>query len=178
MPDGGFRPAYNVQLASDTASRAIVGVAVSNLGTDQPQSQPMREQVERRAGAGGKVEEHLMDGGFIKLDAIDEAERAGVRVYAPPQRTTATATATQPDPYAKQKQDTAATFAWRQRMGTAEAQAVYKLRASTSETVNADLRTYRGLGRFLVRGLRKVRCAALWSALAYNLMHFGAALLG
>ena len=62
-------------------------------------------------------------------------------------------------------------------MGTAEAQAVYRLRASTSETVNADLRTYRGLGRFLVRGLAKVRGVALWSALAYNLMHFGAALL-
>jgi len=173
MPDGGFRPAYNVQLASDTGSRAIVGVAVSNLGTDQPQSQPMREQVERRAGAGAKVEEHLMDGGFIKLEAIHEAETDGVRVYAPPKRTTA-----QPDPYAAQPADTEATAAWRRRMGTVEARAVYKLRASTSETVNADLRTYRGLGRFLVRGLRKVRCAALWSALAYNLMHFGAALVG
>jgi hypothetical protein len=43
--------------------------------------------------------------------------------------------------------------------------------------VNADLRTYRGLDRFLVRGLNKVRCVALWSALAYNLMHFGTALL-
>jgi len=170
MPDGGFRPAYNVQLASDTGSRAIVGVAVSNLGTDQPQSQPMREQVEERTG--GKVEEHLMDGGFIKLEAIHEAETAGVRVYAPPRQSAAAAA--QPDPYAAQPADTAATAAWRRRMGTVEARAVYKLRASTSETVNADLRTYRGLGRFLVRGLRKVRCAALWSALAYNLMHFGA----
>ena len=91
MPDGGFRPAYNVQLASDTGSRAIVGVDVSNLGTDQPQSQPMRGQVEGRTG--GTVEEHLMDGGFIKLEAIDEAERAGVRVYAPPKRASATAAA-------------------------------------------------------------------------------------
>lgn len=172
MPDGGFRPAYNVQLASDTASRAIVGVDVSNLGTDQPQSRPMREQVQDRAGGAAAVEEHLMDGGFIKLEAIHEAETAGVRVYAPPRQSTA-----QPDPYAAQPADTGATAAWRRRMGTAEAQAVYKLRASTSETVNADLRTYRGLGRFLVRGLQKVRCVALWSALAYNLMHFGGALL-
>jgi hypothetical protein len=28
----------------------------------------------------------------------------------------------------------------------------------------------------LVRGLNKVRCVALWSALAYNLVHFAAAL--
>jgi hypothetical protein len=25
----------------------------------------------------------------------------------------------------------------------------------------------------LVRGIAKVRCVALWSALAYNVMHFG-----
>jgi transposase len=170
MPDGGFRPAYNVQLAADPGSRAIVGVDVSNLGTDQAQGGPMREQVERRAG--GRVEEHLMDGGFIKLEAIDEAERAGVKVYAPPKASKA-----RPDPHAPRANDTEATAGWRRRMGTAEAQEVYRLRASTSETVNADLRTYRGLGRFLVRGLPKVRCVALWSALAYNLMHFGAALL-
>ena len=62
-------------------------------------------------------------------------------------------------------------------MAAAEAKAIYKERASTSETVNADLRTYRGLGPFLVRGLSKVRCVVLWSALAYNLMHFGQVLL-
>jgi hypothetical protein len=28
-----------------------------------------------------------------------------------------------------------------------------------------------------VRGLRKARCVALWCALAYNVMHFSAALL-
>lgn len=34
MPNGGFNPAYNVQLASDPESRAIVGVSVSNSGSD------------------------------------------------------------------------------------------------------------------------------------------------
>jgi transposase len=173
MADGGFRQAYNVQLAADTGSRAIVGVDVSNLGTDQPQSEPMRQQVEDRTRrTGGDVEEHLMDGGFIKIEAIERAEAEGVKVYAPPKKTKDV-----DDPFAPQPRDTEATAAWRQRMGTPEGQAVYKLRASTSETVNADLRTYRGLGRFLVRGLGKARCVALWSALAYNLMHFGTALL-
>jgi transposase len=170
MPDGGFRPAYNVQLATDTEGRAIVGVEISNLGTDQPHSQPMRQQVEDRTGQ--KVDEHLMDGGFIKLEAIEAAENNGVKIYAPPKQTTA-----QPDPYAPQPRDTEAIAAWRARMGSEEGQSIYKLRASTSETVNADLRTYRGLDRFLVRGLRKTRCVVLWSALAYNLMHFGKALL-
>ena len=35
MADGGYRPAYNVQLATDVDSRAIVGVAVTNLGSDK-----------------------------------------------------------------------------------------------------------------------------------------------
>ncbi|MFO0714549.1 MAG: hypothetical protein U0353_32205 [Sandaracinus sp.] len=33
MGDGGFRPAYNVQYATDTESRVIVGVAVTNVGS-------------------------------------------------------------------------------------------------------------------------------------------------
>ena len=64
------------------------------------------------------------------------------------------------------------------RMRSEEGKKIYQQRAATSETVNADLRTYRGLGRILVRGLAKARCVALWCALAYNLMHFAPALLG
>ncbi len=54
---------------------------------------------------------------------------------------------------------------------------VYKERAATSETVNADLKTFRGLHAFAVRGLQKVRCVALWSVLAYNVMHFSRVLM-
>ena len=35
MGDGGFRPAFNVQFAVDTESRAVVGVDVSDAGTDR-----------------------------------------------------------------------------------------------------------------------------------------------
>jgi hypothetical protein len=63
-------------------------------------------------------------------------------------------------------------------MGTAAAKRLYKQRASTIETINGELKTQRGLGRLVVRGLRKVQCLALWSALAYNVVHFGPLLLG
>lgn len=170
MPDGGFRPAYNVQIATDTESRAIVEVDVTNEGTDKTQSEPMRAQVQERTG--GLVQEHLVDGGFVKLEQIERAEGAGVKMYAPPQQSRKDR-----DPYRVRETDSPELAAWRARMATAEAQTIYKERAATSETVNADLRTYRGLGPFLVRGLRKVRCVVLWSALAYNLMHFGQVLL-
>jgi hypothetical protein len=35
MGDGGFRPAYNLQLATDTEAQIITGVDVSTSGGDQ-----------------------------------------------------------------------------------------------------------------------------------------------
>jgi transposase len=172
MPDGGYRPAYNVQLAQDPQSRAIVGVAVTGDGNDRAQAEPMRRQVEQRTGQA--VQEHLYDGGTLTLADVERADAAGVTVYAPvPEPKKAGQDRFEPRP-----DDSDAVAAWRQRMGTAAAQAVYKLRASTSEPANADLKTHRGLGRLMVRGTDKVLCVALWSALAYNLMHFGHALAG
>lgn len=34
MADGGFRPAYNIQFATTNVGKAIVGVTVSNKGSD------------------------------------------------------------------------------------------------------------------------------------------------
>jgi hypothetical protein len=62
-------------------------------------------------------------------------------------------------------------------MRSEEGKQIYKERAATSQTVNADLRSFRGLVQLTVRGIQKSRCVALWCALAYNLMHFGPALL-
>jgi hypothetical protein len=170
MPDGGFRPAYNVQVACDVSSRAIVGVEVTNSGSDKAQSEPMREQVEGRSGE--SVAEHLMDGGFVRLEDIERAAATGTEVYAPPQASQAGV-----DPCTVRAGDSPGVAAWRERMATEEGQRIYRQRASTCETINGDLRVCRGLGRLLVRGLSKVRCLALWSALAYNLLHFGGALV-
>jgi transposase len=169
MPNGGFNAAYNVPLAADPQSRAILGVSVSNSGGDATQSEPMRQQVEQ--GTGQKVSEHLMDGGYVNHDAIERAAADGVTIYAPVREAPSTA-----DPHARQPQDSDVIAQWRSRMNTEEGKAIYHQRASTSETVNADLRTFRGLGPFHVRGLFKVTCVALWAALAYNLMHFASAL--
>lgn len=169
MPGGGVQPAYNIQFATDTASRAIVAVDVVTTGSDAQQSAPLREQAERRTGR--RVREHLFDGGFVNKALIGQAEAAGVAVYAPLPRNRAG----QPCTY--DRKDSPGVAAWRRRMTTAQAQEVYHQRAATAETVNGELRTYRALDRLLVRGRRKIRCTALWSALAYNLVHFGPQLL-
>src|SRR6266436_2871135 len=72
MPNGGFNPAVNVQLATDTSSRAIVGVEVTAEGTDSVGlSTPMRQQVEQRTGE--TVQQHLIDGGYLRKDDIENA---------------------------------------------------------------------------------------------------------
>ena len=165
MPNGGFNAAYNVQLATDPQSRAIVGVSVTNSGGDAPQSEPMREQVQERTGQ--KVSEHLMDGGYVNHQVIERAAGDGVTIYTPVPEVGKT-----DNRFARQPEDTDAIADWRSRMNNDAGKEIYNQRASTSETVNADLRTFRGLGPLHVRGIGKATCIALWSALAYNLIHF------
>jgi transposase len=169
MPDGGIRPAYNLQLATDTTSGAIVGVDVVNSPADSQQSGPLRAQVERRTG--GKVKEHLMDQGYVAMDQIDAAERGGVAIYAPLPKSK------NGEPVTESRWDTPGTTAWRKRMQTDEAKEIYKQRSPTSERPNAEFQERLGLRSFAVRGLRRVRCVALWTALAYNVIHFAESLV-
>lgn len=174
MPNGGFNPAVNVQLAADTHSRAILAVEVSNEGSDNAGlSAPMRRQVEQRTG--GKVQQQLIDGGYLRKDDIEAAHAEGVELFVPPKP--AWGARNQGRELEPKRGDSEAVQAWKQRMATEEGKEIYKERAATSETVNADLRSYRGLTQLTVRGLEKVKCVALWCALAYNLMHFAQALL-
>lgn len=164
MPDGGFRPAYNVQFATTTEGGVIVGVDVTNEGTDGGQMPPMLDQIEERFDE--KPQEMLVDGGFAVVDAIDEAERNGTKVYAPLKEEEKQLDEGK-DPYTRKKSDTDATAEWRARMGTAEAKTIYKERASTAEWVNAGARN-RGLYGVRVRGQKKVLAVVLWYALVHN----------
>lgn len=177
MPDGGFNPAVNVRPPVDTEGRAIVGLDVTGQGCDNGLAEPMREQVERRTGL--KVEEHLVDGGYARAGQVERAAAAGVALYIPPKPPRSKKDGGRASGHDPAPGESQVPTDWRARMGSGDGRAVYKERAATSETVNADLKTHHGLGhRLPVRGLAKAKCVALWSALAYNLVHFGAALVG
>lgn len=165
MADGGFRPAYNVQFSTTCADQVIVGVQVLTMGSDLGQITPMVEQIHERFGA--YPAEVLVDGGFAKHEDIEAAagQGDGYTVYAPvpepkdPKQ----------DRYKPHAGDSAVIVRWRERMGTAEAKAIYKERAATAECVNAQARN-RGLVRALVRGLRRVKALALWYAIVHNVV--------
>jgi hypothetical protein len=163
MPDGGFRPAYNVQMDVDTTAQLIVGMSVTNAGVDQGQMAPMVEQERQRYGRAAK--EHLVDGGFATHDDIQEVADKGVAVYAPlPEVRPVTKT-----PHGPPEAAPPAVIAWRERMQTDEAKAIYEKRASSVEWVNAIL-CNRGLRQFTVRGLEKVKAVVLWFSLLHNLL--------
>jgi transposase len=164
MADGGFRPAYNVQVATDTATQVIVGVGVTNRGNDEGQTTPMLDAVATRCGRVPPV--WLTDGGFVTSAAIADAAERGVTVYAP-----VLTRADIPAPHAPRPRDRPAVAAWRIRMGTAAGKARYRARAP-AECVNALWKDHRGLHRVRVRGLAKVLCLALWMAVTHNLLRW------
>ena len=166
MGDGGFRPAFNVQFATTTdAARVIVGVAVSNRGSDQGEATPMIAQIEERTGM--RPTEYLVDGGYTKHEAINEAAGRGVTMYGPVPKPRKDSTE---DPHAPKDGDSEAVAAWRARMATEEAKTIYKQRAATAETVNADAKEHRGLDSFAVRGLGNVVGSVSLFALTYNIL--------
>ena len=80
MPDGGFRPGYNVQLATAGSpmggSRTIVGVRVTSLGSDLGSVTPMLDQIERRTGQLPKT--LMADANHAKHDCIVGCAGRGV----------------------------------------------------------------------------------------------------
>ncbi len=167
MGNGGFDPAYNVQIAVDTQSRAVVAIEVTSHGCDSGEDESLRAQVKRRIGR--LPDEHLLDGGYLQWQGIEQASTEGVALDVP-----LSPTGRKGQVCTERKGDPPGVAAWRKRMTSEEGKLIYSQRACTSETVNADLKKFRGLHDLTVRGLTKVRCAALWSALAYNVMHFAA----
>lgn len=161
MGDGGWRPAYNVQLATDTPSQIIVGVEVTNQGNDQGQIEPMIDQLQERYEVAPA--ETLVDGGYT-AHADLEAVAGRTTVYAPVPKPRDPGI----DPHRPKATDSPVIAEWRKRMKTARAKRIYKERAATAECVNAQARN-RGLIRVLVRGIEKVRAVALLYALGHNL---------
>ena len=171
MANGGFNPAYNVQFATDTAAQVIVGVDVSNQGTDAGQLAPMADQIEQRSGV--RPREMLADGSYATKEDIQQLNdpQQGRKVYAPVKEEEKQRAKGQ-DPFAPRPGESPELTEWRTRMGTEEAKTIYRQRASTAECVNA-LARQRGLQQFLVCGLEKVRAVATLFAVAHNVRRWG-----
>ena len=166
MPNSGFRPAFNCQFAAEVDTLVVVGVGLTNVGSDQGLHTEMLAHVERTHGV--RPKEWLVDGGFPTLVSID-AMPDDCLLFAPVLKPRGSGR----DPFAPMRGDSPKVAGWRQRMGTAQAKETYKKRASTIECLNAHVRN-RGLRQMPVRGQQKCRSILLLHALAHNLLRAGA----
>ncbi len=79
MADGGFRPAYNCQVASVAEGQIAIAVDVTNVGSDRGLMRPMQERLTMLYG---RAKRYLVDGGFNKNEDIEWAASQGIRSTA------------------------------------------------------------------------------------------------
>jgi transposase len=167
MPDGGFRPGYNVQFAVAGSemggARTLVGLRVTNVGSDMGSITPMLGQIEQRTGLlPGAL---LADANHVRFACIEGAANRGVEVLIPVPENS------------NPEMGGPAIEAWRARMETDGAKRRFRARAGLVELLNAHLKEQFGVDHVFVRGLSKVNCVALLAGLTFNLLQHAASLL-
>jgi hypothetical protein len=164
MGDGSYRPAYNIQFKTTVDGGHVIGVSVTNQGSDRGLLGPALEEIGSRYGV--RPARLLADGGYDSKADIEKLHESGVVLFCPlPKKKDG-----RRDPALPQQDDGPGTLAWRQRMATAEARAVYQRRFAT-ERPHAHMRNH-GLRQLCVRGIEKVKAVALWHVHAFNFLQF------
>jgi hypothetical protein len=158
----GFVQAYNGQAAVDHYRQIIVACDVTDDCTDPRQLQPLLDQV--RANTGGLPDAYSADSGYWSEENVTTLEQRGIDAYIPPprprRRKDGTITATPLTPCKAHMQE---------KLATPQGKRTYSLRKETAEPVFGQMKDGRGLRRFRMRGLAKVRGEwALW-CLTHNL---------
>ena len=161
MADAGFRPAYNVQVASAAGELIVVAVDVDNNGSDRGLIRPMLERT--RARLKRFPRRHLVDGGYCSGEDIEWAHGKGIEVYCPPPQSRSGV-----DPFLPRSSDGPGVSAWRARMASEAGKAQYQVR-SICECIHARWRNW-DLRQLTVRGIEKVRTVVLWYALTNNIL--------
>jgi len=161
MADGGFRPAWNVQVISAAGGQIVLDVDPLATGSDRGLLRPAIEAARKRLGQ--LPRRYLADGGFTAAHDIEWAHGEEIEAYCP-----ATQSKHGTDPYLPRRDDGPGVLAWRRRMASPEGHAIYRKR-SICECIHARWRNW-NLTRFNVRGAAKVKAVMLWFALANNIL--------
>ena len=96
MGDGSYRPAYNVQIKTVADGAHIVGISVTNCGTDYGLLAPALDEVKRRYDV--KPERLLADGGYYSKADIEALHEREVELFCPLPTLTKSSGIGSPDP--------------------------------------------------------------------------------
>src|SRR5688500_1578496 len=161
MADGSFRPAYNVQFKTAAEGAHIIGVSVTDCGSDHGLLEPALDEIKQRYDV--QPTRVLADGGYTSKNDIEKLHALDIELFSPLPKSKG-------DPAAPKRGDEAGTVAWRQRMVSEEGMALYRRRFAT-ERPHVHMRN-RGLRQLLVRGKEKVEAVVLWHVHAFNFLQF------
>ncbi len=161
MANGGFQPAYNMQLASVAGEQIVVAIEVSTSSSDRGLARPMLEKIDATYGA--LPAHYLIDGGFSKNDDIEWAHGANVAMFCPP-----ITNKHKTDPFEPRTDDGPGIKAWRERMKSDAGKSTYRTR-SIHECINGRFRQWR-LTQLTVRGKAKAWAVLAWYALVNNIL--------
>jgi transposase len=162
----GFVQAYNCQVVVDEEHQIILAHAVTNQAPDAEHLVPMLVQTVDNCGA--KPEHWLADAGYFSEANVCEVMKWGIEPFIPPRR----------EKHSEERKPVLgrppAGLGIKERMvrklATKAGRAIYALRKKIVEPVFGQTKEGRGLRRFLLRGVQKVRGEWALMALTHNLL--------
>jgi transposase len=162
----GFVQGYNCQAVVDDAHQIIVAQAVTNQSPDVQHLVPMLEQTV--ANCGQAPEKMSGDSGYFSGANVERAQALGVD----PHLATGRRKSDEPAPVVRGRPPAEMTPKQRmaRKLATKKGAAVYARRKVIVEPVFGQIKEARGLRRFLLRGLEKVRGEWSLFALTHNLL--------
>jgi transposase len=162
----GYVQAYNCQAVVDEEHQIIVAQAVTNQPPDAEHLVPMLAQTVRNCRA--KPKKLLADAGYYSEANVGAAMKLRVEPFIPPQRQKHSE---EPTPVrGRPANDLGTKERMVRKLATKTGRAVYARRKKIVEPVFGQIKEARGLRRFLLRGLEKVRGEWALIALTHNML--------
>jgi len=176
----GFDYSYNAQAVVDGAEQVIVAAEATSAANDKQQAVPMAHAalanlnaagIERPTEAGGLARPivNTADTGYFSEKAIETLEKMGIDPHVATGRQKHHETSVEAEP-APPAAEASAEEKMRYKLRTATGKALYAARKHIVEPVFGQIKSVRGIRKFLLRGLEKVSAEWQLICLTHNLL--------
>jgi len=176
----GFDYSYNAQAVVDAQDQIIVAAEVTNQANDKQQGVPMARaaldnvdaaQIERPQLADGMPMPipNTADAGYFSAEAVEELEKMGIDPHIATGRQKHHAAAL-PGTEGEGVPTASAKEKMQHKLRTATGKLLYAARKHIVEPVFGQIKSARGIRKFLLRGLKKVSAEWQLICLTHNLL--------
>jgi hypothetical protein len=174
----GFDYSYNAQAVVDSTEQIIVAAEVTSEANDKQQAVPMAQAaldnlnaagIERLRGADGKPVPipNTADSGYFSEKAVEETEKIGMDPHFAVGRQKHHEAPTPPPAIVS---EAGAKEKMQEKLRSATGKALYAARKHIVEPVFGQIKSARGVRKFLLRGLEKVSAEWQLICLTHNLL--------